>query len=956
MASSSSGAHISTSSGKGDRRNRENTNGTSASCKRDQSLITQDFSDEVEAVFRQVFPKSKDELDLPDFDVYDYINRKFPDEDSLGDLDDEIVRCDHEIEQLDKSIASSVREQATNSSKAVKEVEDAKLSISELFSKISEIKTKSINSESMVQEICRDIKQLDVAKRNLTTSIETLHRLQMLVNSVHRLEENQRNKEYRETGTLIEAVNQLFTHFEHYQDVPAVKEWTQRVNMVKSKLKQQVVLDFDELMETVLSEQYAHEDDDKDVEVSQPNTNFGEIAENASLQRLHYCCQVIDALDMVDTVVNNFRRKQLRGYQQTFRTPDGETLEAIERRYSWFRRLLRDIESKFSKVFPAHWCILHQLCLKFCEYVRDDVDRMLSQFDPPDSAPAEALVRALNKTIQFEREMQKRFKPNTGKQQTSGTDGENEAEEEEFDESAPIINEEGEVVDPTSAEGIRLKYKRRKNWEQKRAEKRKKQTQQQAHQQWISSLGKTKDSENEGGGAESNPSEHLPDILGKISPAFEPCMGAYVKLEQTSLDNIVQTLKQESTESIDSSSGSDSLFYSAPQFFLQVKNCVNRCVQLNTANTLFQLYRAIKKSCQSLVQGLEGNLPEKVKPNSTIATRLGEIPQLPGDTYAITDDDAGVRTLCNGCLVINTAQYCGDTLPQLEELIKGKIDSVFREHVTLEEVQEEFFSLAAGAVKTLGAATASALDVHMQTMWKKQWWSITDVGDQSDYVEDMSSTMMRIFPAIRQTLAERYWRTFCDKFLRSFIPRFMSAIYKCKKMGPMGAQQLLLDAQGIRKLLQDAPKLRTEEEEEENVQLPGVPSVYTSYLSREMQRVDLLLKLVAAPKDRLAASISSLWPEASVQDINRLGELRGMRKAELTEVISALGLDGNGSPTSTRPTTLTGQGGNIDKRASAAFANVSSTIMGGLRGSVRGFSRRGKQDGTDSPSGSASSS
>lgn len=46
--------------------------------------------------------------------------------------------------------------------------------------KIREIKTKAGQSETMVQEICRDIKKLDFAKKHITTSITALHRLTML--------------------------------------------------------------------------------------------------------------------------------------------------------------------------------------------------------------------------------------------------------------------------------------------------------------------------------------------------------------------------------------------------------------------------------------------------------------------------------------------------------------------------------------------------------------------------------------------------------------------------------------------------------------------------------------------------------------------------------------------------------------------------------------------------------
>lgn len=46
--------------------------------------------------------------------------------------------------------------------------------------KIHEIKAKAEQSETMVQEICRDIKKLDFAKKHITTTITALHRLTML--------------------------------------------------------------------------------------------------------------------------------------------------------------------------------------------------------------------------------------------------------------------------------------------------------------------------------------------------------------------------------------------------------------------------------------------------------------------------------------------------------------------------------------------------------------------------------------------------------------------------------------------------------------------------------------------------------------------------------------------------------------------------------------------------------
>ena len=71
---------------------------------------------------------------------------------------------------------------------------EAQVSIEELFEKIRDIKLKASQSESMVQEICADIKKLDYAKNHLQVSITSLNRLQMLINAVGQLEVRSRSE------------------------------------------------------------------------------------------------------------------------------------------------------------------------------------------------------------------------------------------------------------------------------------------------------------------------------------------------------------------------------------------------------------------------------------------------------------------------------------------------------------------------------------------------------------------------------------------------------------------------------------------------------------------------------------------------------------------------------------------------------------------------------------------
>lgn len=57
----------------------------------------------------------------------------------------------------------------------------------DLEERVNAVCLKTQCSENVVQEMTRDIKQLDVAKRNLISSLKALHHLQILLNGVYSL-------------------------------------------------------------------------------------------------------------------------------------------------------------------------------------------------------------------------------------------------------------------------------------------------------------------------------------------------------------------------------------------------------------------------------------------------------------------------------------------------------------------------------------------------------------------------------------------------------------------------------------------------------------------------------------------------------------------------------------------------------------------------------------------------
>jgi hypothetical protein len=197
---------------------------------------------------------------------------------------------------------------------------------------------------------------------------------------------------------------------------------------------------------------------------------------------------------------------------------------------------------------------------------------------------------------------------------------------------------------------------------------------------------------------------------------------------------------------------------------------------------------------------------------------------------------------------------------------------------------------------------ASLLEGPLATMSRAAWASVTEVGDQSPYVAELSRLLRLVMPRIRARVGEDSFRVFCDKFARTFTSRYSSAIFRCKKIGELGAQQLLLDAQAIRALLLSAPTLRgisrsSSAADDDDVDGGAIdelaapaPGGYVNYVQREMPRVEMLLKIIAAPKERFADTIKALWPEARTADVTQLMDLKSTPKKEQQEVLVQLGL------------------------------------------------------------------
>ncbi|GMI95610.1 ARABIDOPSIS THALIANA VPS53 HOMOLOG, HEAT-INTOLERANT 1 [Hibiscus trionum] len=314
----------------------------------------------------------------------EYINQMFPTEASLSGVEPLMQKIQSEIRRVDAGILAAVRQQSNSGTKAKEDLAAATHAVEELTYKIREIKTKAEQSEMMVQEICRDIKKLDFAKKHITTTITALHRLTMLVSAVEQLQIMASKRQYKEAAAQLEAVNQLCSHFEAYRDIPKITELREKFKNIKQILKSHVFSDFSSLGTGKESEE----------------TNL--------LQHLSDACLVVDALEpsVREELVNNFCSRELTSYEQIFEGAELAKLDKTERRYAWIKRRMRTNEEIW-KIFPTSWLVPYRLCIQFCKKTRKQLEGILDNMkEKPDVA---TLLMALQRTIEFEDELAEKF-------------------------------------------------------------------------------------------------------------------------------------------------------------------------------------------------------------------------------------------------------------------------------------------------------------------------------------------------------------------------------------------------------------------------------------------------------------------------------------------------------------------------------------------------------------------
>uniref|UniRef100_A0A8C9HC23 VPS53 subunit of GARP complex n=1 Tax=Piliocolobus tephrosceles TaxID=591936 RepID=A0A8C9HC23_9PRIM len=645
---------------------------------------------EVQLAIEQVFP-SQDPLDRADFNAVEYINTLFPTEQSLANIDEVVNKIRLKIRRLDDNIRTVVRGQ-----------------------------TNVGQDGRQVKEITRDIKQLDHAKRHLTTSITTLNHLHMLAGGVDSLEAMTRRRQYGEVANLLQGVMNVLEHFHKYMGIPQIRQLSERVKAAQTELGQQILADFEEAF-----------------------PSQGTKRPGGPSNVLRDACLVANILDprIKQEIIKKFIKQHLSEYLVLFQeNQDVAWLDKIDRRYAWIKRQLVDYEEKYGRMFPREWCMAERIAVEFCHVTRTELAKIMRT--RAKEIEVKLLLFAIQRTTNFEGFLAKRF---SGCTLTDGTLKKLESpppstnpflEDEPTPEMEELATEKGDLDQPKKPK------------------------------------------------APDNP------FHGIVSKCFEPHLYVYIESQDKNLgeliDRFVADFKAQGPPKPNTDEGG-AVLPSCADLFVYYKKCMVQCSQLSTGEPMIALTTIFQKYLREYAwKILSGNLPKTTTSSGglTISSLLKEKEGSEVAKFTLEE-------LCLICSILSTAEYCLATTQQLEEKLKEKVDVSLIERINLTG-EMDTFSVISSSIQLLVQDLDAACDPALTAMSKMQWQNVEHVGDQSPYVTSVILHIKQNVPIIRDNLAStrKYFTQFCIKFANSFIPKFITHLFKCKPISMVGAEQV----------------------------------------------------------------------------------------------------------------------------------------------------------------------
>ena len=352
-------------------------------------------------------------------------------------------------------------------------------------------------------------------------------------------------------------------------------------------------------------------------------------------------------------------------------------------------------------------------------------------------------------------------------------------------------------------------------------------------------------------------------LLGSISACFDSYMGIYVSLADKTLEERIAKVLGDESWAVQPTGRADTrVFTSSKELFIAIKKSYKLGTQMKNKAVLLDLHKVWGKHLKAYARKVQEQLPPISQPAD---------PSLPP---SVSLDVAQQQSVC---AVVNTCEYCSETTGQLADTVSKQLDGEQAELVNLEGPQEDFQGAVMAGMRVLVATLESRVAGSLQAMTRVPWGSMEEMGDDtSSYMTEIVGKLREMLPQLGEALLPLYVRWFCDKLVASLVPRLIGSIYRCRRIGEAGAQQMQMDVGTLKATLLDLPALGQ----------ASATGAYTKLVTSEVGKAEQILKLVQTPEELLEETVASLRRSGAAVDLQKILLLKGLKEDKLADAFS----------------------------------------------------------------------
>ncbi|GAA5971234.1 hypothetical protein JCM11641_004197 [Rhodosporidiobolus odoratus] len=347
-----------------------------------------------------------------------------------------------------------------------------------------------------------------------------------------------------------------------------------------------------------------------------------------------------------------------------------------------------------------------------------------------------------------------------------------------------------------------------------------------------------------------------------ITSVFEPYLGVFVDAQDKTLAGMLQSFTS-SRISLSPSDNPSAVLPSSTELFYFYREALERCAKLSVRQPLLDLCKVYRKWLKTYAEDV------------LTAALIRFDRRLSGEGRP------NLQELQTACLVLSTAEYCLETATQLEERLREVIDPPLADRVSFTHEKDLFTSVVSSALLAILRELELTIEPAMTSMARSPWREAEYVSSESAYMGELERGIQAVVAAVREGVEQKkYVRNTCDKVVGLVLAKFTQSIVKCRPIAQTGAEQILLDLQALKSCLLHL------------VLAPGdpnpIPTSYSRYVSRNVQTIDTLLKVIMTPEDPAEEFVKHyilLVPCQSFSDFQKVLDLKGVRRADQNHLL-----------------------------------------------------------------------